>query len=133
MIAEIRAGIADRLSSIVGLNVDPYMVERIRPPHAMIDFEIDYDLVLGRSKDTYPFSVIVFVQRDNSLAGQRLLDGLRDPNNPSSVKQVLENGDLFAVDVDYVQVKKASRVQVVSHGNPAVEYLMVEFEVEVVA
>lgn len=119
------------LSTISGLNVSAYMTDSIKPPQAMIDFHPDYDLVFGGSKDTYNYVVSIYTQRDNEQSSQKLLDTYRDPNDTSSVKYVLENNATLAAAVDYAWVRRCSPVEVVLVGT--VEYLRVNFDVEVVA
>lgn len=130
MIDEVRQAFADALSVIDGLHVDPYIVEGIRAPHAMVDYQVAYDLTFARGSDAYEFVVMVFAQRSSAEQSQKLLDRLRDPSDASSVKQVLEGDAGLAALVDYVRVAAVDRPQVVTVGNA--DYLMVSFNCEVV-
>lgn len=112
------------------LYATPYLTDKVTPPHAMVECEIDYDMTFGRTGDVYRFVVMVYAQRDSEREGQRYLDTLRDPSSSSSVKQVLETNATLDGVVDYARVARAGRVVIQTVGN--VDYLMVEFEVEVV-
>lgn len=111
------------------LYATPYITDKVIPPHAMIECEIDYDLTFGRTGDLYRFTVMVFAQRDSEREGQRYLDGLRDPSSTSSIKQTLETNATLDAVVEYARVVRAGRPAIASVGN--VDYLMIEFEVEV--
>lgn len=130
-IAQVRTAMATALDGISGLRSSPYLTDQINPPQAMIDFEIpEYDLVFGRGADEYLFTVWIFDQRTSERSSQIRLDTWRDPSSASSLKQVLEtNAGLLAV-CDYARVKSASVPRAVQVG--ATDYLVVEFQVEVV-
>lgn len=129
-IADVRAGFGTALRTISGLNVDDYVVEGVRPPHAMVDWEADYDMTFARGADVYTFSVLVFAQRANPEQSQKLLDTYRDPSSASSIKTALEGNATLGALVDYVRVQTVDRPQVVTVGNA--DYLMVTFGCEVV-
>ena len=126
----VREAFAGALSTIDGLNVDPYLVESVRAPHAMVDFEVDYDLTFARGADAYTFVVMVFAQRSNAVQAQKFLDRLRDPSDAQSLKQVIEGDDGVAAAVDYARVLSVTRPQIVTVATA--DYLMIEADVEVV-
>jgi hypothetical protein len=129
-LATIRAGFGAALRTIPGLNVDEYIVEGVRPPHAMVDCEIEYDLTFARGAHQYTFVVMLFTQRSNPEQSQLSLDELRDPENTGGIKQILEGDTTLAGLVDYVRVTRVDRPQIATVGNA--DYLLVTFEVEVV-
>ena len=130
-IEEIRVAFADALAVIDGLHTDPYIVEGVRPPHAMIDYRVAYDLTFGGAgPDAYEFTVKVYALRASAEQSQKLFDGLRDPRNLKSIKYVLQNDAHLASLIDYVRVVDADDVVVVTVGNA--DYLMCSFNCEVV-
>jgi len=130
-IESFRGAMATALREGCGLNASPRLSSRVLPPYAMFDFEVRYDLTFDRGADEYRGTLTVWAQRDNEDESQRFLDVLRDPNESRSIKTVLEADDGVNDTVDYLRIVSASKVQVVAAGNPAVEFLTVDFEFEV--
>lgn len=129
-VASVRSAFGTALRTISGLNVDEYIAEGIRPPHAMVDCEIDYDLTFARGAHTYRFIVLLWMFRSDPEQSQKSLDVLRDPEDSGGIKQTLEGNATLAAAVDYVRVVRVGRPQIATVGNT--DYLLVEFEVEVV-
>lgn len=130
-IATVRQALSDAVDTITGIRSAPYMPDQINPPQAVVwDTGIDYDMVMGRGADEYRFTVRVYVNRTAETAAQKLLDTLREPSGATSLKTVVEADSGLAAVVDYARVRRASPVELVTVG--AVDYLSVEFEVEVV-
>lgn len=125
----VRGAFADALRTITGLNADGYLEDMVRPPHAMVDCSIDYDMTMARGADTYQFVVLVYGQRQNAEQTQKFFDKLRDPSDTESLKQVLEGDANLAALVQYVRVRTVGRPQVVTSATA--DYLMIEAEVEV--
>lgn len=128
--AQVRAGFGTALRTISGLNVDEYIVEGVRPPHAMVDCEIDYDLTFARGSDAYTFVVMVYAQRSNAEQSQKLLDAYRDPTDSKSIKTTLEGNATLAALIDYVRVTRVGRPELATIGNA--DYIVITFECEVV-
>lgn len=130
-IAQVRQALSDAVDGITGIRCAPYVPDQIQPPMAVVwDAGVDYDLVLGRGADEWTFTVAVYVSRTADKAAQKLLDTLREPTGATSLKTVVEANAGLAAVVDYARVRKASPLQVVTVG--AIEYLAVEFDVEIV-
>ena len=130
-IAQVRQALSDAVDTITGLRSAPYVPDQINPPQAVVwDTGVDYDVVMGRGADEYNFTVRVYVNRTAETAAQKLLDTLREPSGATSLKTVVEADAGLAAVVDYARVRRASPVELVTVG--AVDYLSVEFEIEVV-
>jgi hypothetical protein len=134
-LADVREALATDLRTIPDVNADAYLVSHVRSPvHAMIDVSAEYDITMARGGDTYPLVVQVYVQRSDEIAAQRRLDQLRDGDDTMSIKAVLEAGTCAGLaGVSYVRVWRAGRTNLVDVGAPGVQYLMAEWECEVVA
>lgn len=121
---------SDACATISGLRATPYITDAIATPQAVVSLnQVDYDLVFDRGADIWNYTVGVFAPRSSERATQILLDDLREPAAPTSLKTVLEGDSALAALVDYVVVRTASPVQTTVVG--AVQYLFVEFDVEV--
>lgn len=133
-IAQVRQALSDAVDSITGLRCSPYVPDNVAAPQAVIaDDGVDYDLTLGRGADTYRYKVVVYVDRTAEIAAQKLLDTLREPTGSSSLKTVVEADTALAALVDYVRVLRSSEIQAVTTaGDMVAEYLMLEFDVEIV-
>lgn len=129
-VATIRAAMGTALRTISGLHVSDYIVDEILPPHAMFDYAVEPHMVFARGADVYRFRVKVFVSQSSDVAGQKYLDLLRDPSTTTNLAYVLETDTTLAAQVDYVRVTSIGEVQIASVGSA--DYLMVEWEVEVV-
>lgn len=133
-VEEVRVGLADACASINGWRSKPYITDQINPPEIhVVAGTTDYDLVMGRGADIWNYRLIAYVSRISERSGQVLLDELRAPSGPGSLKTVLEADDALADLVDYVRVRQASEVREVNLGSEAspLRYLLVEFTVEV--
>lgn len=130
-IAQVRQALSDAVDSISGLRAVPYMPDNLNPPQAVVwDTGVDYDLVLGRGADEWNFTVNVYVSRTAELAGQKLLDTLREPSGATSLKTVVEADSGLAALVDYARVRSASPIVIATVNDTP--YLSVEFTVEIV-
>lgn len=133
-LSSVRSALAAALrtcqASGFGLRATPYIVEQISPPQAMFDFSIDPHVTFGSDVATYLFVVTVFCDRSASEASQKFLDDLRDPQNSTGVKQIIEGSSSLHAVVQYARVGAIGAVEVKTVGT--VEYLTVDFEIEVV-
>jgi hypothetical protein len=129
-IADVRQTIADACQSLAGIRAQPYVTDSVATPQATVSLnEVNYDLVFARGADIWNYTVTVYAQRSSERSAQILLDELREPVGPTSLKTVLEEDVALAALVDYVVLRRASPVQSTTVG--AIEYLLVEFTVEV--
>jgi hypothetical protein len=131
-IADVRSAIGTALGTISGLNVKTYLSDQINPPQAQLDFEIpEYHRTMGSDTTIdYLFTVYLFFPRANEESAQVLMDTLRDPNNPSSVKAVLETDTTLAGVVDYVEFRSSGRAEGLTTPGGA-QYLIVPLTFEV--
>lgn len=114
-IAAIRAGIADNLNGIAGIQAKPYMLANPTPPAAHVipgaigggDF-VDYDTTFARGGDLLYFTVEVFVGLTSDMAAQKRLDTFLDPDGPFSVKAAIEDDPTLGSVIDDLRVTKAS-------------------------
>lgn len=128
----IREALSAACDTIDGLRGAPLVADAVSTNQAVVIREqIDYDLTFGRSKDSYNFKIIVYAPRTAERASQLFLDNLCEPTGATSLKTVIEGDSGVAAVCDYAEVKTAGPVGVVTVG--AIEYLAVEFGLEVVA
>lgn len=137
-LADLRDKLAETLRACgpaaLKLRATPYITESIDPPHALFDFEIDPHVTFDPGPDLYRFTVTVFCNRSEPQASQKYLDELRNPRNADSVPARVEADSAPLGDLDdfqYARVTSVSRVDVRTVGT--VEFLTVDFEIEVVA
>lgn len=132
-IAQIRSAFGTALRTIPGLNVDDYIVEAVRPPHAMLDWYCDNPHVtLGGCADEYRFLVHLYAQRSAADPSQKALDLLRDPQAAAGigVMATVEASSAVSAVVDYARVRDIAPITVVTVGSA--DYLMSTIEFEVV-
>lgn len=125
-----REALAAAVGSIEGLRCTPYLTDQVNPPQAMIDLEVNYDLTFARGADVLNVFVMVFDQRKSERSAQKRIDEWRDGGSTTSIKYVVENDTGLAAECDYTRVVSAGRPTVVTVG--AVDYLMIEFQMEAV-
>lgn len=92
----LRSGLAANLSTLTDVQVSAYRLADPTPPSAHIypggDFgDIEYDLVMGRGLDKWPFTVQVFVGLASEIGAQKKLDTFMAPSGGQSVKKLLES------------------------------------------
>lgn len=132
-VANVRSALGTALRTISALHADEYVVTSVRPPHAMVDFRMDYDLTFARGGHGYTFYVMVYDQLQQPEQSQRRLDQLRDPEAAAGtgIKQTLEGDATLAAQVDYIRVvNDGGPIVPVTIGNA--DYLRLTFECEVV-
>jgi hypothetical protein len=91
-LSELRDGIAENLSSIVGLRVSSFMPDNPNPPMAVVTPQnIEYHKSFNNGFNTYTFVVSVFVARVSERTGQANLDAYCASTGPSSIKSAIES------------------------------------------
>jgi hypothetical protein len=91
-LSELRDGIAENLSSIVGLRVSSFMPDNPNPPMAVVSPQnIEYHKSFNNGFNTYTFVVSVFVARVSERTGQANLDAYCASTGPSSIKSAIES------------------------------------------
>lgn len=91
----------------------------------------DPRFVFSGTKQMYPFKVRVFAGVAANDANVRLLDEYAEAEGDRSIVAAVQNGTLWPDGlVDYAQVVQVSEVALASY--PEAQFLMVEFDVEVV-
>lgn len=130
-IAAARAAMADALDGITGLMSAGWMTDNVNPPCAVVMLDaVDYDLVLGGSKQEWTYTVDVYAGRVAEVESQKRLDEYREPSGSTSVKAALQaDAVATAAGVDYINVRSVGQVGVATVGG--VDYLTVRFTVEV--
>lgn len=132
-ISDVRSAMADAVSSIEGLRCSPYLTDQVNPLGAMIDVEGPTQVSFSTAGAVeYLFTVMVFGQRSSERATQKHFDELRDPFHARSVARTIEADTALnaLAGVDYSLGMPPTRATQVTVG--AVEYLLVEFPVNVV-
>lgn len=94
-----------------------------------IDYTVDFN-----NGSRYHFTITVYAPRTAERSSQLFLDALCEPSGTGSLPAAIENSAAFkaAIPGGYVDVQTASEIQVVTVGD-GIEYLTVDFDVEVVA
>lgn len=115
------------------MNVSLYQTDEIVTPQAMVvRGVIEYDLAFGRGVDNYSFIVRIYAPRSDELAAQALFDDLCSPLGDTSVKTLLEADNALQLATQTkVRVRTVSEVQIYPSSDPNIEYLVVDFDVEV--
>lgn len=135
-LTDARESIATALATIPNLRATTYLTDQINPPpgggFAMIEFGQIDDLVFGGTKNRYPLNIKVFAPRSSERVSQMFFDTVRDPHAVTGIKPVLEANAGVLAACDYLYVNHPDNPSVVAIGSPGVEYLMLEFEGEVV-
>jgi hypothetical protein len=138
-VAELRAGLAENLTAIEGMNVAEHPPTAIHAPVAYLDqHEADFDEHLNRGLDLHTFSMFVVVSRDDDTAGRRSLDALKSPSGTQSVKAALEADDTlggrFAYQEISVRCTSAAPADVYApDGDALTQYLAAAFTIQVYA
>ena len=131
-ITEIRAGIAENLSTIPGLRATALVLDNVNPPVAVVEpVGINYDAVMGRGLDEYNFKVTVIVGRASERSAQNLIDTYCTGSGPASVKGAIESDRTLGGKVNDLRVTRLS-----SYGSftiADVNYLAADFAVVVYA
>ena len=130
-IAQVRDSLAKAVAT-TGLRCDPYASDNYAAPCAqVVRNPMVPHMTLGAVSDTkhaYQFQVLVFVNRESEVAGQKLLDKWCDLSGDSSVVAAIENGNLWIATVDYARVTRIGQTLEYPR-QPAL--LVVAFDVEV--
>lgn len=126
-IGNIMDQLGTALSSISGLRVSPYHVDRISPPAAIVGWPdpITYDATLGRGSDTLMLPVFVLVGTIDQRTSRNLLATYLDGSGIKSVKAAIDNHTFTACH--FARVSSA-RVEAMSVAG--VDYLGAVFDVE---
>lgn len=131
----VRAEIAKALRTIPELVASEYVPDSVDVPHAVVAVkEIDYRLVLSDSAAVIPFTVSIYVGRNDGAKAQETLDRYCDPSDAWSVLTLLHGWDALqgrgaASVCDYAEVVKVTGPTPEAIGT--VPYLIVDFDVEV--
>jgi hypothetical protein len=128
----IRAAIADAAGGLTDLRGSAYAVDQIEAPMALVELHgIDYDLAY-EGPDSYIMKLSLYVDRSNVKKAQERLDEFCEPTGAKSIKATLETASVAtAAGAHYIRVRKMVGPSLAQLG--AAEFLMVEFELEVVA
>lgn len=128
---EIRAGLADALRTIPGLNVQPYVLSMRTPPCAEIARgPVAYDQAMGGGVHTWTFTIRCFVASPTEIGAQRRLDELLSAEGDYSVFAALEADSTLGGVVSDLHVTGATGEQefVGDQGGPL---LFSEWTVEI--
>jgi hypothetical protein len=91
-LSDLRTGIAENLSTIVGLRVSSFVPDNFNPPIAIVSPQgIEYHKSFKNGLNTYSFVVSVFVARVSERTAQSNLDAYCDPSGASSIKSAIES------------------------------------------
>lgn len=129
----VREAMAEDISAIPGLRVDPYLRDQANPPCAMLDVEGPTQVTFSTAGAvTYTFTLLYIDQRVSEVHAQKRCDELRDPFHARSLKRALEDGTHLAAltGVDYSLSTTPGLLIPVTIG--ATPYLACEFPIEVV-
>jgi hypothetical protein len=96
-LSDLREGIAENLSTIVGLRVSSFVPDNPNAPMAVVSPQgIEYHKSFANGFNTYNFSVAVFVARVSERTGQNSLDAYCSSTGSSSIKSAIESDRTLA-------------------------------------
>ena len=128
-LANVQAGLADALRTIVGLRVYDFPSDRVEPPAAVLSLpETPYDITLGGRSDewTFPLWVLVAKANDKSAYGE-MVDYL-EAEGVKSIRAAVEADRTLGGACDTAAIVRARPLFATVGGT---EFLAVEFTLEV--
>ncbi len=109
---QIRAGIAENMGSIKGLQVLDYVSSQPVPPSADVRRgPVDYDQAMADGLHRPTMLVRVYVGNVTDQGSQTLLDSYLDPTGSQSVKEAIESDRTLGGTVQDLHVTGASGAQ----------------------
>jgi len=131
-LTSIRSGLGTRLETISSLLVYDYVPDSIEPPCAIVGTlsSLEYDNTFSRGSDTYTIPIQLYVSRVDAEDSQDTLDGYLAGSGSSSIKFAIEGDTTLGGAVSSARVVEASNYGVYTINS--IEYLGVEFEIEVI-
>lgn len=125
-IGAIRDGIKTRLATISGLRAYDTVPDTIAIPAAVVGAPelIDFNAVMGGSKNRYTIPVRIFASRASDRSGQDKIDAYLAAAGASSVRAAIQGDQTLAGIVDYCVVDQARNYGVFDVAG--VEYFGVE-------
>ena len=132
-LTSIRNGIGTNLGNISSLSVYNYVPDSIEPPTAIVGVvqTLEYDTSMARGADTYTIPVLLYVSRVDAQDSQETLDAYLASSGASSVKAQIESDQTLDSSAQSCRVVEENNYCVYTVNN--IDYLGVEFEVEVIA
>lgn len=140
-LSQLRAGVAERLDRITGLEVHDTLVGNVNPPAVMVgglagDGFVEYDYTMGRGRDRWELTFWLYVAFADQDIGQINMDPYLAHSGTLSVKAAVEDdttdaGDILNANAETVRVMLARDYGEYEVGGASL--LGVEFRVEVVA
>jgi len=96
-LSDLREGIAENLSTIVGLRVSSFVPDNPNAPMAVVAPQsIEYHKAFANGFNTYNFTVAVYVARVSERTGQNNLDAYCASTGSSSIKSAIESDRTLA-------------------------------------
>jgi hypothetical protein len=96
-LSDLREGIAENLSTIVGLRVSSFVPDNPNAPMAVVSPQnIEYHKSFANGFNTYNFVVAVFVARVSERTAQNSLDAYCASTGSSSIKSAIESDRTLA-------------------------------------
>lgn len=132
-LSEIRAGLAENLRSIQGIQVSPWLLSNPTPPAIEIQpGEIDWDRAMQRGLDELTLTIRAFVAISTDIGAQHRLDELLAPSGPSSVKAAAESDRTLGGLVDDLRVTRCTGYRLFTRDG-GVSVLGAEWTVQIFA
>ena len=96
-LSDLREGIAENLSTIVGLRVSSFVPDNPNAPMAVVAPQsIEYHKAFANGFNTYNFTVAIYVARVSERTGQNNLDAYCASTGSSSIKSAIESDRTLA-------------------------------------
>jgi hypothetical protein len=131
-LSDLREGIAENLSNIVGLRVSSFVPDNPNPPMAVVSPQsIEYHKSFANGFNTYNFTVAVFVARVSERTAQNNLDAYCASTGSSSIKSAIESNRTLSGRAYDLMVSGMSNYGSVIIGDNT--YLTAEFDCAVQA
>ena len=127
-LTDLRDGLVENLSTIVGLRVSAYTPDNPNPPIAVVmPSSVSYDDVFKGGMQTYVFNVLVIVGRVDERTAQSNLDAYVSSTGTSSIKLAIEGDKTLGGVVFDTRVTEMRNYGQLPVGE--VTYLTAEFTV----
>jgi hypothetical protein len=132
LVTDIMDALGVALSEIADVNVYPYPPSAIAAPALVVRYpeRVTYDSTMGRGTDDIEIIVVALVAKLSDHSARTNINAYMDGSGNRSVKQTLEVDPTLAGNCHTLRVQEAEiTVQTVG----GIEYLAVEFTIEIVA
>lgn len=129
-LAEVREALAAAVET-AGIRCDPYVVDQVNAPCAMVDRrQMDPRYVFGSTPTVYRFRLICYFNRTDLRSSQQDMDEFCDVTGDRSIVAAIQDGDHWPDDLIHT-VSVVAISDTFEREVAGVTYLTVDFDIEV--